>query len=270
MVNLTSLKKEIIFSVWGCSVSLLLSLGLNGVIGSRVNAQTPANAPAELTNIISEIDTAANSQNLQQLMGFYSSEFQTADGLNSSTLSEGLKKLWQSYPDLKYNTQLQSWEKIGDELVAQTSTTLVGTEQKDGGTNKINSTITSRQYFRGDKLVRQEILTEKTDVTSGKNPPKVRVVLPEQVRVGQQFNFDVIVEEPLLNNVLLGEALEEPAGSDRYINPGVVELDFLSAGGLFKLGTAPSTPGDRWLSAIIVRSDGITMVTRRLSVVAKQ
>jgi hypothetical protein len=259
MVNFARLKKQLIFS-------LLLSLGLSSAIAVRINAQTPADAPPELKNIIGQIDTAANSKNLEQLMGFYSSEFKSSDGLDSSKLSEAIKKLWENYPDLKYSTQLLSWERKGDELMAQTSTTLVGTGNKDGRVNQLNSEIVSRQYFRGDKLVRQEIVTEKTDVTSGDNPPKVKVILPGQVRVGQQFNFDVIVEEPLLNNVLLGEAMEEEVGGDRYLNPGVVDLDFLSAGGLFKLGTAPPTPGDRWLSAIIVRSDGLTMITRRLRV----
>lgn len=262
MLNLARFKKEFIFS----SLTVLLSLGLNGAMATKINAQTLSDAPPELTNVVRQIDSAANTKNLEQLLNFYAPEFQTADGLDISTLSESIKKLWESYPDLKYTTQLQSWKKKGELLVAQTLTTLVGTQEKDGRINNLNSEIVALQYFRGDKLVREEILTEKTDITSGKNPPKVKVILPEQVKVGEQFNFDVIVEEPLLNNVLLGEAMEESVESTRYLNPSVVDLDLLSSGGLFKLGTAPSTPGDRWLSAIIVRSDGLIMLTRRLKV----
>ncbi|MEL6322279.1 MAG: nuclear transport factor 2 family protein, partial [Cyanobacteria bacterium J06626_14] len=54
---------------------------------------------------------------------------------------------------------------------------------------------------------------------------------------------------------------------DGYLNPAVITLDLLSAGGLFKVGVAPAEVGDRWISAVVVRDDGITALTRRLQVV---
>ncbi|NJL82362.1 MAG: nuclear transport factor 2 family protein [Chloroflexaceae bacterium] len=246
---------------------LWVSLGISTAIGPLVQAQTPAPAPAELTNAIAQIQAAANQRNLSVVMGFYSPDFSSNDGINNVQLSEALAQLWQRYPQLFYETELQSWERAGDELVAETVTTIRGTQTEAGRTTEIVSTIRSRQYFRNGQVLRQEILSERTNVTAGENPPQVRVNLPETATPGQQFGFDVIVEEPLRNDVLLGAAVEETVKSDLYLQPSALELEPLSAGGIFKLVKAPAQIDSRWLSAIIVRDDGITQVTQRLRVV---
>ncbi|NJN20946.1 MAG: nuclear transport factor 2 family protein, partial [Leptolyngbya sp. RL_3_1] len=40
----------------------------------------------------------------------------------------------------------------------------------------------------------------------------------------------------------------------------------LAAGGLFKIGNAPDSPDQRWISSVLVRSDGWVIDTRRLNV----
>lgn len=250
----------------GWSLSFLLSLSLTTNLGTIVRAESPETAPPELKTLLGEIDAAANQKELEKVMQLYSADFTNSDGLNSTTLGQALKKMWQRYPDLKYQTQLQSWEKVGDELIAETVTNVQGTQQDKGREIQLNSTIKSRQYFKEGKLIRQEILTERTDLKSGSNPPELNIVLPEKVRAGEQYDFDVIVKEPLGNELLAGAALEEKIDSDRYLNPGILELELLQAGGLFKRGKAPDTPTNQWLSAIVITNDGITLVTQRVKV----
>jgi hypothetical protein len=95
----------------------------------------------------------------------------------------------------------------------------------------------------------------------------VQVNLPERVGVGQEFNFDVIVKEPLGDNLLLGTALEEAIKPELYTKEPKFKLDLLPAGGIFKLGKAPNAKEDHWISAVLIRGDGMTMVTQRLKVV---
>jgi hypothetical protein len=104
-------------------------------------------------------------------------------------------------------------------------------------------------------------------MTSGKKPPQVEFRLPQQVKVGEKYAFDAIVKEPLGNNFLLGTAMEETIKPNKYLNPTPVNLELLSTGGLFKTGTAPLKPVNQWISAVIVRDDGVTMITQRLKVV---
>jgi ketosteroid isomerase-like protein len=246
----------------GLSISFLLSCGVN----NSVRAENQANVPAELTEIITQIETAANNRDLDKVMKYYSPDFTNSDGLTLTSLSQALAEMWKTYPQLQYTTAIKSWQQAGDELVAETVTQITGTSQSQGRTIKLNTTLRSRQYFQEQQLVRQEILSEQTKVTTGEHPPEVEVIVPETVKVGEKYNFDVIVTEPLKDKVLLGATMEEPTGSDRYLNPGNLELEALPAGGIYKLVTAPRLPDNHWLSAILVRGDGITIVTRRVRI----
>jgi hypothetical protein len=225
-----------------------------------------ANAPQELKDLLTRIDTAASQKNLQALMEFYSPQFVNSDGLNASTMSQALTKMWQQYPKLTYKTAIISWQEKEGKLVAETVTNISGTQQTKARVVNLTSQLRSRQSFQDQKLLEQEIITENTQLTSGANPPQVEVMLPDVVRVGSKFDFDAIVREPLNDEVLLGTALEEKISGDRYLKPGTLELEALPAGGIFKTVTAPAQPENRWISAILIRGDGITMVTRRLRI----
>ncbi|MGV2831222.1 nuclear transport factor 2 family protein [Myxosarcina sp. GI1(2024)] len=251
-----------------CSLSLgfLLSLGILGGFTNLVRAQTAENIPEELQTVIAEIQAAANSQDLPEVMQYYSPEYSNTDGLTRNSLSQALREMWKDYPRIRYSTTIESWEDNGDELVAETITNISGIQNNQGRELRLESTVRSRQYFQDNKLIRQEILSERTKLTSGQNPPQVEVYVPEVVESGERYNFDVVVTEPLGEDVLLGAVEEERTGSDRYLNPTSLELQPLPAGGIYKLVTAPLLPDNNWLSAILVRGDGITMVTRRVRV----
>ncbi len=246
--------------------SLLLTIISPVAIPSVAKAETPENAPTELKKIIGEIDTAANAQNIESLLKLNSPNFTNSDGLDNKKLSQVLANLWKEYPNLRYTTQLLSWEKDKDKIVAQTETKIQGTSQQKGRTFQMSSTIKSRQTFQDNYLLKQEILTENTEIKSGNKPPEVEVNLPVQVKVGQQFDFEVIIKEPLTNQISVGYALQEKIDSAKYLQPSEFDLEVLQAGGLFKRGQAPSTPENQWLSAILVQGDGMTIVTRRLRI----
>ncbi len=220
--------------------------------------------PAELRTILAQIDTAANNRNLAGLLSFYAPEFRNTDGLNRQKLENALAQLWQSFPILSYRTELRTWQRQNDQWLIETVTTINGSSSQE---RRIQSTIRSRQTLANGRVISQEILAERTQVSIGSNPPTLRVNLPEQVRVGEQFFFDAIVQEPLGDDLLLGAALEETVNSDRYLNPTEIEFTLLPSGGIFKVGRAPLRPEPRWLSAVLVRGSGTVIFTQRLRVV---
>ena len=261
-----------IATTWECSQAStprqLLNSGkpLSKSLAARKIAQ---NAPPQLTNLLTQIDAAANQGDVKKVIEFYSPNFVHGDGLNRQTLEKALIDLWKRYPKLRYTTQLQSWQSEGNAIVAETVTNITGLPSANSNNLALNATIKSRQRITGGKIVRQDILSERTLLTSGSKPPQVDVKLPQQVKVGQQYHFDAIVQEPLGDDFILGTAIEEPVQADKYLAPSSVDLELLNSGGLFKVGRAPSTPGSHWLSAVILRGDGMTMVTQRLQVVKK-
>jgi hypothetical protein len=230
-------------------------------------AQTGANAPAPLTKLLTEIDAAANRRDVKAVMAFYSQNFTHSDGLNSESMEKALTQLWDRYPSLNYRTEIKSWTTEGSAIVAETVTTIAGTHKKDGRELKLKATIRSQQRFEGEKIVKQEILAEQTQLSSGENPPTVQVNLPEQVKVGEEYHFDAIVREPIGDDILIGTVLEEPITEKTFFNPSQVELELLNSGGIFKVGKAPATPENRWVSAVLMRQGGIALVSVRLRVV---
>ena len=246
--------------------ALLLSLGLIGGLKDGVKAESAATAPQEITEVISKLEAAANKGDIEEVMKYYSPDFTNGDGLTRSSLSQSLSQMWKTYPRIRYTTEIESWEDNGDELVAETTTNIRGVQNNRGRIVRFDSTLRSRQYFQDQKLVRQEVLSEQTKLTSGDNPPSIDIIAPEAVKLGEKYNFDVVVTEPLEDQVLLGAVNEERTSSDLYLNPTALELKPLPAGGVYKTVTAPLLPDSNWLSAIVVRGDGITMVTHRVRV----
>jgi hypothetical protein len=258
MLRFTPLLKWSISWVFGLSVAIgMADLG---------SAESPDTAPEELKQVLSGIETAANLRDIEGVIKFYSPNFTNSDGLTYSAFSQALTQMWQGYSKVSYTTKLESWEKIGNEIVAQTVTQVQGNQNNESILVQLDSTIRSRQHIQDGKIVKQDILAETTKLISGSNPPQIKVNLPEKVRIGEQFNFDVIVNEPLGNDVLLGNAVEERAGSDRYINPTKLDLKVLPSGGIFKIVKAPLLPDRLWLSAILVRSEGLIQITQRVRV----
>lgn len=223
--------------------------------------------PSELSTILSQVDTAANARSTSQLTLLYTGEFTNSDNLDRDKMLEALTALWKRYPTLNYRTEVQSWEHISGGFMVDTVTNISGTTEQDGTTTKFQSTIRSRQIINNLRITNQEILAERTQITIGSNPPTVRINLPEQVRVGQQYSFDAIVQEPLGDDLILGAALEEAVSRDRYLNPADLELNLLQSGGIFKVGRAPLRPEPRWISAVLIRGSGTTVITQRLRVV---
>ncbi|HEY9650989.1 MAG TPA: nuclear transport factor 2 family protein [Coleofasciculaceae cyanobacterium] len=251
------------------STFILLTLGLAAGWTQNVRAASPETAPPQLKETLAQIDAAANRRDIQSVMQFYNANFKNSDGLTRASMEQALAKLWEQYPQLTYRTELKDWQTQGNNIVAETVTYITGNQEAKGTVIKLESTMRSRQRFDNQTIVGQEILSERTQLTSGANPPDVQVILPEQVRIGQQFNFDVIVKEPLGDDLLLGTALEEPIKPELYTKPTNFELELLPAGGIFKQGKAPLKPENHWVSAVLVRGDGMTMITQRLQVVAQ-
>ncbi|MGK7918445.1 MAG: nuclear transport factor 2 family protein [Trichodesmium sp.] len=253
--------------------SLLLGLTVfSGVVLSAnlTLAQSRYETPDELTDILEKIDRAASRQDLEDVMDFYSNDFTNSDGLDRESLEKALVKFWQIYQSVEYRTEVKSWESEGNTIVAETVTYITGVQQTKDRDIMLKSTITSKQRYEDEKIVEQEILAEQNQLTSGKEPPTIDVNLPEKVKVGEKYDFDVIVEEPLGEQIMLGTAFAESINENSYnFEPDNFKLQVLSSGGIFKIGEAPKTAQDQWLSAVLMRKGGITISTYRLVVEEK-
>jgi len=250
---------------WSLVASIALLFPLNASFPKPVWAAPASNAPERLTQQLRELETAANNRNIEAVRAAYDDEVTTVAG-SPQALAQKLKQLWETYSQLDYQIKLQSWENQGDAIVAETVTHIRGSREAKGRNMTLSAKLRSRQQFVDGKIISQEILSEQSQLYIGENAPRVKVNAPNQVKVGEQFNFDVIVREPLEDGILLGTAVEEQVNPSNYLKPQKLDLEILPAGGIYRLGKISSL-GNRWLSAIIIRSNGMTLVSQRLNIV---
>ena len=225
------------------------------------------NPPARLVNILRRIDRAASNENLPVVMNFFSPDLQHSDGLTTQELEGMLTAFWAIHDDLSYSTQITDWERTESGFTTTTITTIMGQQSFGSEPLMLTATIESRQRIENRQIVEQEILSEQSQVQSGDTPPTVEVNLSDAVTIGQPFFFDAIVLEPIGESLLMGSAFSHPVSLENYTTVPMLDLEILGAGGLFKVGKASLSPGQEWISGVIIREDGITGVTQRLHVV---
>lgn len=247
------------------SVPLLL-LGLSFWGGSEAWAASPETAPDELVEALATLEAAANAQAIDDVMAFYADNFSNTDGFNRSQFQQTLTEFWQQHPSITYDFDLTSWEPAPNGYIVETVTRVDGVRLQDERRWNFEAEVTSRQRFENGKIVSQEILSESSQLATGANPPSLLVRLPDQVAPSESYEFDAIVEEPLGTRSLLGVALDEGVTPTDFLKPRPLTLEVLSAGGLFKIGQADEQPDDRWVSAVVVREDGIVIKTTRLQI----
>ncbi|NEQ48795.1 MAG: nuclear transport factor 2 family protein [Leptolyngbya sp. SIO3F4] len=245
----------------------LLSIGVLGMSlwSLPVQAAPPETAPPTLVNALKQIELASNEQDIEAVMAFYTDGFQNNDGFSYETLEATLPQLWERYDTLSYRVELQSWEEVDSGYVAETVTYIDGIQTMPRRM-ALESVIHSRQEFMGGKIISQEILSERNELHSETPAPEVVVILPERVEPGSNYGFDAIVQEPLGERYLLGAALDEGTTPEDFFVPRPIDLELLSAGGLFKVGDAPESDDNLWVSGLLIREDGLVVITRRLRV----
>jgi hypothetical protein len=247
--------------------ALTLAFSVINSFASKAIAEPAHTAPPTLTTLLDTLEQAANVQDLDAVLTLYSPDFSHADGFDRDSYGVALTTLWNAYPQLTYDVELVEWHSEDDGyLVTETLTQISGTRFDSGREFTLVAQIQSRQHIENGQIVYQEISTEQTRLLAGPNPPTVLLNIPEQVQPGGRFNFDAIVQEPLGNQRLLGRAIDEGVTAEDFAVPRPIDLEPLAAGGLFKIGHAPNTPDQRWISSVLIRADGWVIDTRRLNV----
>ena len=275
-------------------------------IGSFSNATFAAQTPKAIaapTAVLTDLDTALNRKDVTAVTNLLSPNFTHGDGYTRQSLTQSLQALWQQYPNLTYRTEIVKTEARANANEVETLTTIDGKRNLKGQIWKIQGTIRALQVIEANQVRSQTILAEQTQVRIGEKPPTVTVSLPTTVTVGKDYSYDVVVQEPVNDDLFMGTILDEPVSAALMANPARLQLEFpslaelltgritrrrrpaaaagttsaetsmlkpvklsrMKSGGFFKIGRASSVPETQWISAILARHDGgITIATTRL------
>jgi hypothetical protein len=266
---------------------------------SKPNPQTNPQFQAVQERLL-RIDAAANSKDIQALIGFYSQEFTNSDGLNRQTLQKAIAQLWQQYPTLTYRTELlEILPSRGQGIEIETITYATAKIEIQGRLTDLGFMVKSRQRWEEDKLIQQTVLSEQNRVSFGNQPPTIQVRLPDSVKVGQKYIYEAVMQEPIApDDYILGDILEETISPATYLSAAKIQFEVpsiaeilndriaepaatpsasatlrrfrlrkLRTGGFFKTAQAPKRADDQWLSVVLIRpSGGMTLISQRLQV----
>ena len=272
-------------------------------IGSFSSATFAAQTPESIapTAVISNLDAALNRKDSTAVVNLLSPNFTHGDGYTRQSLTQSLQALWQQYPNLTYRTEIVKTEVKSNAHEVETLTTIEGRRNLKGQIWNIQGTIRALQVIEANQVRSQTILAEQTQVRIGEKPPTVTVSLPTTVTVGKDYSYDVVVQEPVNDDLFMGTILDEPVSAALMANPTRLQLELpslaelltgrptrrrrpaataetsmlkpvklsrMKSGGFFKIGRASSVPETQWISAILARHDGgITIATTRLRTV---
>lgn len=248
-----------------CS-ALVMGLALGWLGPLPALAQTPEPPPQALVQLLDDLEQASNQQGLDEVLAYYSDDFASTAGLDRAALATALDDFWQQYATLDYEVELLTWQATPRGYTVETLTRITGLAVRPERQLTLTAEIRSQQRIEAGQIVFQDTLTQRSQLTSGDNPPTLTVYLPTQLDPGETYEFDAIVNEPLNGRSLLGLALEEELAIEDWFTVRPLSLDVLSAGGLYKIGSAPDMAGRRWVSAVLVREDGLVVETRQLIV----
>lgn len=249
-------------SVRPFSLALFATL-LFGATLTPGRAQTPAAATA----VFQSLAEAATRQDSKAIASLYSPNFQPPDGLDRVGYDSAQQRFWKRFPGARYSIQVLNSQPSDGGLQVETLTKIEGQRQQGDRTFKLTAEIKSRWLLQAGRLQREEILSERTRLTSGSQPPELTVNAPATVLTGENFSFDAYVDGALNDDLLVGGVTDDPVELQRLLNPSAFRLQALTAGGVYKQARAPQRPGNFWISALVVRRDGLTVVSERLRVV---
>ncbi len=226
---------------------------------------------ARIKATIERMDTAANSQNSDELFSNYSANFKSKDGLSLDATRKATVGLWAKLSEPAYQTDVTSVVPQAKGGVRVTSTTRVkaGYRNELSSKGQLTSTIESVSQFEEQKgnlkLVSQTVLNERTTISIGDKPPEVKFNIPTTVRAGSSFKVEAILPNSLEEVPALGGISLTPiTGSNLAL--GAPPLQPLRAGGLFKTAQAPIRAEDQSVTLAFVRDGGMLLFNQRLRV----
>lgn len=246
---------------------LAVSIVIAPVVIHPAQAAVKANNfPAGLFQAIATLDSAANRQDLAGVMKFYSDDFKHSDGMTKPMFQEILQKFWQTHRGIQYRTEIINIESKGEQYQVETMTKVTGTVNDFKLIANLSSIQTYQNKNGSWQILAQEVLTERTSLRSGDKPPTVELRLPDVIGIGRQYALDAIVIEPVGNSLLLGAVVEKKVNPANYLKDVTIPLQTLRTGGIFRIGQAPYREGDRWISVVLLRENGLAINTQRLKV----
>lgn len=187
----------------------------------------------------------ANGYNINGLKTLYADNYMNSDGLNKSIYFDLIKKTWESYPDIRYRSEIKSIDVNGNTAVVQVIENATATTQSKSGIldeNGLLESISNSVYYlektNNEWLITTDhIITEKTFLKYGSAKTIfVDLNAPCQIPAGTQYTSTFAIDQPKNSLIIASigkENITYPQSTAEEVfrklpNDGVLERVFTS------------------------------------------
>ena len=130
----------------------------------------------------------------------------------------------------------------------------------------LNSRQTVKIKTFQNKIKNYDVINEESILESQNSPLVVKIISPDNVRTGEKYEINLVIEKPLDNSLVASGMIVLKDNGNINISKDQFGIKANQSGGLFKYIQAPLKPGFQTISAIITHPKGIYSITKKIKV----
>tara|TARA_S200000501_G_scaffold346093_1_gene359241 strand:+ start:614 stop:1339 length:726 start_codon:yes stop_codon:yes gene_type:complete len=207
-------------------------------------------------DIRKNLENALNTRNFK----FIKNNFKEEENLK---IQKRLMKIINDFPNSKWQIKKLSEgsakEKIYDIKVN-------GEKIVNGKLYFLESNFKYLFSTHNEKINNGNIKNLLTTIRNDQNKIDIIFRIPEKVLTGTKYDIDIILNEPLGDEIIAGGIISHQDGS--YIKQEL-NIEPLASGGIFKSTRASSKPATQIWSGTIAHPEGIILFTKSVEIVEK-
>ena len=175
----------------------------------------------------------------------------------SNKIKERFSKLIKEFPNSKWTIKNNNNKDYADINIS-------GSKIVNGKKFILESNFNYHYSFKKGKIQKGLIKSHLTTIRNDRNSLDINFSIPNNVLTGTNYEIDIIVNNPLEDNLIAGGIKSHQL--DSLIQPKI-KLEPLVSGGIFKITRAPTKPGTQIWTGIIAHPEGLISFTKTVNII---
>ena len=205
-------------------------------------------------DIRKNLENALNSRNLKLIKNNFKEN-------EHSKIQKNFLGIIKDFPNLKWQIKRLKGENSNEKIF---DIKVHGTKTVNGETYFLESKFKYLFSTLNNKINNGDIKNLITTIRNDQNKIDIIFKIPETVLTGTEYDLDIILNEPLGEEIIAGGMIS--LQDESYLKQEIT-LEPLVSGGIFKKTRASSRPATQIWSGVIVHQKGMIFFTKSVEIV---
>ncbi len=208
---------------------------------------------SQTNKILSDLENGLNKRDFGVIKKYFGET-------ESKKIKESFANLIKEFPNAKWTIKNNNNKDYADINIS-------GSKFVNGKIFILKSNFNYHYLLKNGKIENGIIKSHLTTIRNDKNLIDINFSIPNNVLTGTNYDIDIIVNNPLENDLIAGGIKAHQV--DSIIKP-TIKLEPLVSGGIFKVTRAPVKPGMQIWSGIIAHPKGLISFTKTVSIIKEK